>query len=81
MHDHISSTKNQLIRDFVRLHRQRTRRDRGEILIEGPIVFASAIEAGHLPMTVLATVDDIATQNAVHSMPSVEFHTVSDHVL
>lgn len=81
MNDHISSTKNPLIRDFVRLHRQRARRDRGEILIEGPIVFAAALEAGCVPTTVLATADDIVTQNAVHSHPDVRFHTVADHVL
>lgn len=81
MHEHISSTKNPLVRAFVRLHRQRTRKERGEILIEGPIVFASALAAGCEPLTVLATTDDIVTQNALHSHPNVEFHTVSDHVL
>jgi RNA methyltransferase, TrmH family len=79
--DVISSTKNPIVRSFVRLHRQRTRRETNQILIEGPTVFAAAIAAGAKPLHVLAAVDDTDTQSSMQRFPEAAFHFVGDHVL
>lgn len=77
----ISSTKNATVRSFVRLHRQRTRRDQSQILIEGPIVFAAALDAGARAVTVLALEDDLTTQSLAHEYQDATLHLVADHVL
>jgi TrmH family RNA methyltransferase len=77
----ISSAKNSVIRSFVRLHRQRTRRENGQILIEGPTVFAAALAAGAHPSTVLALEEDVTTQQLVAALPDATLHIVAEHVL
>lgn len=79
--DLISSTRNPIVRSFVRLHRQRTRREVNQILIEGPTVFAAAIASGAEPVSVLAVVGDIDTESVMQRFPDADFHFVSDHVL
>ncbi len=79
--EHISSTKNPVVRSFVRLHRPRARRDSGLMLIEGPTVFKAAIDAGATPVTVLATPEDVATPDLVHGLGDVTVHSVTEHVL
>lgn len=77
----ISSTKNPIVRSFVRLHRQKERRATSQILIEGPTVFDAAMKAGAEPVAILALEDDAATRDAVSSRRDVTLHTVTEHVL
>lgn len=44
-------------------------------------MFAAALDAGSIPLTVLALVDDAATQSLMQTYPDATLHLVADHVL
>ena len=62
--DVITSTANETVRRVGRLSRSKERRETGLVLIEGPNLFAAAIERGVEFDTVLVTEDDEPTRLA-----------------
>ncbi|MCB1245935.1 MAG: RNA methyltransferase, partial [Acidimicrobiia bacterium] len=59
----ISSTSNAVVKDAVRLHRSRRRRETGRILVEGPTVFDAALSAGLEPEIVFVLEADTDTRD------------------
>ena len=57
----ITSTRNALVLDAVRLHRSRERRRQGLTIVEGPHVFAAAVRCGVKSTIVFSLEDDEVT--------------------
>ena len=55
----VRTRRSRAVVEAARLHRARRRAASGETLIEGPIVLAEALRAGHLPRVVFGGVEDL----------------------
>jgi len=59
----VRTHRSRSVAEAARLHRVRHRAESGETLIEGPIVLAEALRAGHLPRVVFGGVEDLETRD------------------
>lgn len=78
--DVITSTANETVRRVGRLSRSKERRETGLVLIEGPNLFAAALEAGARFVTVVVTEDDWTSREAAITMGARTL-VVTDRVL
>jgi TrmH family RNA methyltransferase len=81
MQEVISSTRNATVKSVARLKRAKERRATGQIVLEGPVMLAEALNAGLEPTLALATQDDAATRVAFSAIPSAHVLTVTRAVL